>query len=120
MEERRRCARWQVNKEASIKVEDREMPFDCCVEDICLRGVKINSEQKLYNGAHMTLNIPLSQEFSLNNVEASVAWSNASEGQNSYGLHFTKITDFNKENLFRFIHKYLHDQLCQQWWKGLK
>jgi hypothetical protein len=118
MEERRQCGRWQVNYLASVKLQGQDNPFECKIEDVGLKGLKIHSSQELNQDSPLALSIALDDEFSLD-IEASVTWSNTQE-DNIYGLYFTKIKDMDKENIFNYVSMNFPELIKQQIWKGIK
>ena len=38
---------------------------------------------------------------------------------NSAELYFSKIKDFDKEQIYQFIHKYYPEQIRAKWWDGI-
>ncbi|PIP20866.1 MAG: hypothetical protein COX40_02465 [Candidatus Omnitrophica bacterium CG23_combo_of_CG06-09_8_20_14_all_40_11] len=118
MEERRRFVRWQVNRQASVKLRDQDNPFDCKIKDIGLKGLRIYSPQELKKDSNLALSIALGYELSLN-IEASVAWNKAVGADNICGLYFTRIRDIDKEKIYEFVRKNFPEQIEQQLWKGV-
>lgn len=118
MEERRGCARWVINKQASLKLHEDEHSYACDVEDISLRGARIHSSQKINKNTNIGINIPLDDEFFINDLEAEVVWSQSLENDNIYGLHFTKIKELDKEIVYNFIKKHFFKELQRHWWEG--
>lgn len=116
MEERRRFTRWQIGKQARLKVDGNDAPVDCYIADVSLKGLQLRSPRQLEQGIPIKLNIAISYEFMLN-VEASVAWHRVSNEDNIYGISFTRIRDADKEGIYRFVHNNFPEQLTQQWWK---
>jgi hypothetical protein len=118
MENRRSSARWEVGMWAKVKLKENEIPVDCHVKDISFKGLKLMMPLKVESDTHIGLTIILSEEFHFT-VEAWVTWHHVMEEHNYYGIYFTKIRDADKEKIFRFIQRYLPEQLRQEWWKGI-
>ncbi len=115
MTERRQLNRWQVDKEAKVKLEGAEAPASCSLKDINLKGAQISLAMKLPRDAFLKLNLVLTADFILN-VEVWVVWHKGIDGYNIYGFYFSKIEDQDKDKIYQFIRKFYPQQLAQQWW----
>jgi hypothetical protein len=118
MEERRQCGRWQVNNLASVKLEGRDTPLVCKIEELGFKGLRIKSPQELKKDSILALSIALDNEVSLN-IEAAVVWSNTQGTDNICGLCFTKIKDKDRGHIYRYVHRNCREQLKQQMWQGV-
>lgn len=116
MEERRQCGRWQVNKTAIIQLEGEGNPFECKIEDVSFKGLRIRSPQVLNEDSDIALNIVLDNDLFLN-IEAAVAWSNRQEAERTYGLYFTKIKDKDRENIYRYMYDNFQEELKRRAWE---
>jgi hypothetical protein len=118
MQERRRLVRWQINSPATVQLEGQGNPFDCNIEDINPRGVKMRSSQEWKKDNNLALNLALSPELSLN-IETAVVWNKAQGTDNLCGLYFTRIKDTDRERIFGFVQENFPRQIGAQFWKGL-
>lgn len=119
MQERRRCIRWQIDRQAQVKLEAAPSPVACTIHDINFKGARISLKEELSLDKPLKLNIDLSREFSSFGLEAWAAWHKTIDGYNLYGLCFTKIRDLDKEKIYQFIREYFPEKINQQWWKDL-
>lgn len=118
MEQRRRFTRWQVDRQAKVKLEGAETFIDCKVKDISLKGSMLASALKLPQDVFLRLSVVLSEEATLE-LEVWVVWHKSVDGHNLYGFYFTKIKDLDKEKIYQFIRKFYPQQLTKQWWPDL-
>jgi hypothetical protein len=116
MEVRRRFARWKVGLPAQIKLTGAERFVTCHVDDISMMGVKFSFPLKLPEDKFIKLTLALSDSFVLN-IEAWVGWHKYNEGVNTYGLFFTRITDSDKEKIYRYITEHHREELEKAWWQ---
>lgn len=118
MGERRECGRWQIDRLASVKLQDQYNPFDGKIEDISFKGLRIHSSQELKKDSNIALSIVLDNESSLN-IEASLAWDDTQGANNIYGLYFTKIKGEDKEKIYEFVRENFLEQIKQRPWEGV-
>ena len=119
MQDRRRFVRWQIDREAQVKLEAAQPPAACTIHDINFKGVRISLKQKLSLDKPLKINMDLSREFSSFELEVWVAWHKTIDGYNLYGLYFIKIRDLDKERIYQFMRGYFPEKINQQWWKDL-
>lgn len=119
MQEHRRFVRWQIGRQAKIKLLGREACADCQVEDISYKGLKVSSAERLEKDKYINLTLLFGDEMALN-VEAWVAWHKTVDGHNIYGLYFNRISDPDKEKIYQFIRKNCPNQMSRQWWQLAK
>ena len=119
MEVRRRFARWKVGLSAQMKLAGAEKFVTCYVDDISMMGVKFSLPLKLPEDKFIKLTLALTDTFVLN-IEAWVGWHKHSEGVNTYGLYFTRITDSDKEKIYRYITENNHEALEKVWWQDFE
>lgn len=117
MQIKRRYVRWQINRQAKIKLEGSADSFDCQLMDISLKGMQVSLAQKLPKDKFLKLSISLSDEFSLDIIEAWVAWQKIKGGHNLYGLYFDKINDSNKDKICQFMRVNYPQDLDKQCWQ---
>ena len=119
MEIRRRFARWKVGLPAQMKLAGAEKFVNCHVEDISMMGIKFSLPLKLSEDKFIKLTLALTDTFVLN-IEAWVGWHKHSEGVNTYGLYFTRITDSDKEKIYRYITENHREALEEVWWQDFE
>lgn len=115
-ENRRSVVRWQINKQAELKVGDRDNFVSCQVKDINLKGIKITTDEVLRKDKFFKLTLALSSDFTLD-VEVWVVWHRVIEETNIYGLYFNKIRDSDRENIYQFMHRNFAQEIYRQWWQ---
>jgi len=125
MQDHRQAIRWRANWQAKIKLEaagsDITKDFtNCLIYDITLRGLRVCLPQKIEVDSYVKLSLVLSEDCLLDNLEAWVVWHKIIDGNNVYGLYFTKINDPCKEKLYQFTRSNFHEQMDKQWWKGIE
>lgn len=118
MQTRRRFVRWLVNREAKLQLPESEECVGCRVNDINYKGARVTSTAELKKDRYISLSLTLSEGPVLI-LEVWVAWHKIIEGHNIYGLYFSKIRDFDKEQIYRFISKYYPEQIEAKWWGGI-
>lgn len=118
MQDRRRITRWQIDRPAQIKLEGAEVFAEVKVLDINFKGIQISLKIKLPKDTFLNLKIVLSEEFSLD-AEAWMVWQKTVDGHNIYGLYFSKISDSDKEKIYKFVYNNFPQAITKQWWQGL-
>ena len=117
MQVKRRFNRWQLNKEAKIKLQGAENFINGIINDISFMGAKITLPIKLPPDTFLKISIALSGENILN-VEAWVTWQKTIDGHYVYGLCFTKISDPDKEKIYRFVYQCMPGEIQKRHWEG--
>ena len=120
MPERRQITRWQVNREAPLRLEGAAAPITCTVHDISFKGARISLAQKLAKDTPHRVSLTLCDEFACLNIEMWVIWHKTVIETNVYGVYFTKIKDSDKENIYKFMRKYFPTEINKQWWQEQK
>ena len=115
MQERRKLTRWRINKASKIKLEGAVASADCLIRDINFKGLQIVLGLRLAVDTYIRFNLQLSENHSLQ-CEAWVAWHRHTDGHNVYGLLFTKITDKDKENIYKFVYNNVPQEISRHWW----
>jgi len=118
MQDRRRFVRWQIDRQAKIKLEGAESFADCHIKDINLKGLQISLGLKIQKDTFLKFNLYLTEETSFD-IEVWMVWHKSIDGVNIYGLYFTKIKDSDKEKIYQFTRRYFSKEINKQWWKGL-
>jgi hypothetical protein len=116
MNERRNIPRWQINRQAKVKLEGAESFTDCQVKDINFKGIQISLGLKLQKDSFLKLCISLVEDYILD-IETWVVWHKTIGDSNTYGLYFTRIKDNDKEKIYRFVHKFCPEQIKRQFYQ---
>ena len=116
MRERRKISRWQINKPAKIKLEGTEVFIDCLLKDINFKGMQIALGAMLKVDNYVKFTLVLSEGCALECV-AWVAWYKSIDTRNIYALYFIKLTDTDKEKIYKFIHQNVPEVISRAWWK---
>lgn len=119
MDNRRRFNRWQIDRQAKVKLEGAETFMDCTVKDIGLKGLMVSLGLKLHLDTFLKIILVLAEETILE-PEVWVVWHKSVDGHNLYGFYFSRIKDPDKEKIYQFIRKFYPEQLTKQWWAGLE
>lgn len=117
MPDRRRIARWQINRRTKVSLEGMVDDIPCTVSDINFKGTKISLKEKLAPDTLLKMNIKISEQFSLM-VDAWVAWHKTIDARNVYGLIFTKMRSQDKDMIYRYMRQHFPDQVNRRWWQG--
>ncbi|OQB12535.1 MAG: PilZ domain protein [Candidatus Omnitrophica bacterium ADurb.Bin205] len=115
MQERRRLTRWRINKASKIKLEGAVVSADCLIRDINFKGLQIVLGLRFAVDTYIKFNLQLSENNFLE-CEAWVAWHRQSDGHNIYGLLFTRLTDKDKENIYKFVYNNVPQEISRHWW----
>lgn len=118
MQEHRKLARWQINRQARFNIN--QTPPDaliCHVKDINYKGISVVCESKLPQDTAFRLYFKFSDDCAFD-AEAWVVWNKVSGGINHYGLFFTRLKDVDKEKIYKFINSYCPQEVVQKWWPG--
>ena len=115
MQERRKTARWKINREGRFRLEGSSADAACHVVDINFKGIQLTLDFKLPIDNYVKFNVMFSSEFYLN-VEAWVAWHKVIGNCNVYGLYFTKINDRDKERIYKFVYNNVPQEVTKYWW----
>ena len=113
MRNRRHTKRWQINRETKVKLAGAQAFAQCFIKDINLKGLQISLRLKLPQETFLKLNLILTDEFNLK-IEAWVVWHRNIGGFNVYGLYFTKINEQDKEKIYKFVYKYLPQEISKK------
>lgn len=116
MYDRRRLNRWQLGRQAKIRLEGQDDFTDCYLSDLNFKGLRLACAHKLERDKYAKFTLELNEEFSFE-VEVWVAWHKAFENRHLYGLYFSKIKDSDKERIYQFIQRYFPQRIKQLWWQ---
>ena len=116
MNERRRVPRWKITHECKLQIEGEDDRCSCQVFDLNLKGAKLISASLLKLASPAKLILYLDAGCTIK-PEAEIAWHEAAGGRHIYGFKFHKITDADKEKIFRFMRGTYLDQFNQMTWK---
>jgi len=115
--DRRHIFRWQINRQAQLKLEQAVDEALCRVKDISCKGAGVILGVKLPQNTAFRLNLKLAQDCSFE-AEAWVVWAKAIGGINHYGLYFSKIKDADKEKISHFVNTCCPNEVTQNLWSG--
>jgi len=116
VKDRRHYIRWEINKNAKLKLADSRAFIPCQVKDVNLKGIQIALRMKLPQETILKMSIALSEELILD-VEAWVAWHKTMNGFHLYGLCFSKIKNQDKEKIYKFVYKSFPQEATRKWWR---
>jgi c-di-GMP-binding flagellar brake protein YcgR len=102
MLERRKFARWQIDKDAKMSLGISTDQFDCHVKDISYKGLKVVMDRVLPPSRFVEMTLDFPQNFELN-IMAYVAWARAEQGRNMYGVFFSRIMDADKDRIYQYM-----------------
>lgn len=113
----RQTIRWQVNRDALLRLDQRQDLLDCHVNDINYKGLQVCVNEELAHDKPLKFNIVLSDDYSLD-IESRIVWRKRIADSNVYGIYFTRIKDRDKEKIYQFVRKFSPKELSKQWWQG--
>jgi hypothetical protein len=116
MHDRRKLTRWCTNKEAKLKLEGAESFIEAHLLDINFRGIQISLRPKLPKDTTLKFKLVLAGGFELH-VEGWIVWHRTINGHNIYGIYFTKLTDHDKEKIYKFVYQHAPHEISKLWWK---
>jgi len=117
MDNRRRFARWRIDRQVRVRLEDAPTYTKWIVQDISFKGLRAYVGLKLHLDTFLKLDLVLNDETILE-LEVWVVWHKSVGGRNLYGFYFSRIKDPDKERIYQFVRKFYPQQLSQQWWIG--
>ncbi len=103
--EQRRFSRWHIDRFSQVRLEGAQECSDCRIKDISFKGVRIVLQYKVNVDTFLKLKIYLSRDCNIE-VDAWVVWYRQVAGKNVYGIYFSKISDSDKEKIYKFILEY--------------
>ncbi len=117
IKERRSTNRWRVNRPCSVKLEGAEGFATCTLKDINLKGMRLGMGMRLPKDTFLKLSL-CCHETCMLDVEVWPAWQKSVSGGYQYGFYFAKISDEDREKVFRFVRDYYPKLIEQRWWQG--
>ena len=114
--EQRKFTRWQIHHQAKVQLEGALAPADCHLRDISFKGVGIVALPKLPVDTFLKLKLCLSQDCAFD-VEVWIVWRKTIGNANSYGLYFSKISDSDKEKIYKFMLHNFSQLVYNRWWE---
>jgi len=118
MQIERHFSRWQVKRQAKVKLEGASNFINCQIDDISFSGIKICLLRAFPKDTYLKFSLVLSHDFIFDIIEAWVVWHKTVDSYNVYGLYFTKIKDQDKEKIYQFLHKYAPEQVSKKCWES--
>ncbi|MDO8662091.1 MAG: PilZ domain-containing protein [Candidatus Omnitrophota bacterium] len=118
MEEQRCAARWKINQEADLCVDEGIKSIPCVVEDISSRGMRVSLGKDLFPDVFANFNLTLSDDFTFN-AGAQVAWAEKIYEKNVYGLSFSRIEESTKNRICRYVQDNFPTEMTKQAWSGI-
>lgn len=118
IKERRLARRWNTNYQAQVAFGTGKEFVPCQVKDINFKGAQLAVAENLEKDIFKKMTLMLSEDISLE-IEFWLAWAKKSGQQHIYGLYFTKITDSDKEKIYKFVYQNYRQEIGKEWWKGL-
>ncbi len=115
MGEQRGAGRWEIGRQAKIKLAGAYAFAVCHIKDLSFKGVQITLRIKLAQDTPFNFSLSLAEDLILD-IEGWVAWEKTIDGYHLYGLNFTKITDKDKDKIYQFIHRDFSRQVQSKWW----
>ena len=116
MDERRQLPRWEIKKEAKVLLSQEQVPDNCMIEDMHLKGMCVSFKNRLPQEKPLRMSFSIGDDPEFIKVEADVPWDKEDQGRYVYGLSFTKITDLDKEKMYAYINANCYDQFRSKWW----
>ncbi len=118
MRERRLVARWCINYQTQVAFGPSRDFVPCQIKDINFKGVQLAAQENLEKDVFKKMTLKLSTDISLE-IEFWLAWVKKVGNQHIYGLYFTKVSDSDKEKIYKFVYHNYPQEMLKEWWKGL-
>ncbi len=118
MRERRLVARWSIDYQTQVAFGTSGEFMPCQIKDINFKGVQLAAAENLEKDTFKKMTLMLSPDIALE-IEFWLAWVKKSGHQHIYGLYFTKISDSDKEKIYKFVYQNFRQEMAKEWWKGL-
>jgi len=116
MPNHRRAGRWEVNRQAKMKLSGAYAFVDCNLKNLGFRGMQIVTRAKLpAQGLLFQFSLSLASDIVLS-IEGKVVWQQVINGYSIYGVYFNKISDKDKEKIYQFVHRDFSQQVQNTWW----
>lgn len=105
MNEKRQNIRWRINRKVSLDLAGAGLASGgCLLGDIGMGGVRISSPQRLPAEGSLNINLALTENIVLENLQATVAWRRETGDINTYGLCFREIEGIDKDRICAFVY----------------
>ncbi|MBF0569646.1 MAG: PilZ domain-containing protein [Candidatus Omnitrophica bacterium] len=114
MLERRKTHRWQIMRDARVKLDGEVRSVDCYIRDISYRGMQIASAFRLPQWPNLKMNVEIDNSLLLT-LEAAVPWRKGEAGDYVYGLSFNRIRDEQKNEIYEYVCSHFPLQIKEQW-----
>ena len=119
MEDRRVIPRWQIGRDARVKI-GRAYGFEhCLVEDMNLKGMRLSLNRLMPAEPSIRLELALEEDCQVA-VEVRAPWKKEIGGRFIYGLVFTKIRDEDRDQIYQYLSNNFRGQFQEKWWVGAK
>jgi len=115
MDERRQLPRWEIKKEAKVWLPQTQEFSHCVIEDLNLKGMCVSFNRQLPQEESMNMSLALEGNFDLMKMEVQLPWAKEDQGRFVYGMSFSKVTDIDKERLYRYIINNCYEQFKNKW-----
>ncbi|MCU0665674.1 MAG: PilZ domain-containing protein [Candidatus Omnitrophica bacterium] len=117
MQEGRQLTRWQIKRNIKIKLDNTAPSvYEGVLKDLNLKGMQVVLDARLPYQRLFKMQLSLSDDIILN-VDAWIIWHRLIDGENTYGVYFTKISDQDKEKIYQFLRADFPQQVDRKWWK---
>jgi hypothetical protein len=110
MHDFRKTPRWHINHKAKIRLEGALYDAHCHIKDINFKGMQVILGLKLIPDKYINMRLILSPGIYMD-IQVWVAWHKTIDGRNTYGLYFSKISDADKEKIYKFVYKNVPDKI---------
>jgi len=118
MDERRSVARWQINKEVELILNEGVNVTPCIVEDISTKGMRVSLNKNLFPEVFSNFNIALADKLTFH-AGAHVAWCDNTCEKNIYGLMFNRIEEPAKERICQYVQDNFPNEMTKHLWRGI-
>jgi hypothetical protein len=93
MDERRQLPRWEIKREAKVRLLQTQGLNHGIIEDMHLKGMCISFDKQLLPQEPVRISFAIGDSFDFIKVEAQIPWSKEEQGRYVYGLLFSTIND---------------------------
>ena len=116
MYKKRKLPRFSTKKKVKVFIPQTEGLNRCVIEDIHLKGMCVSFKSKLPPQQFVKMSFSIGDLFEPICIEAQIIWEKENEGKYIYGLLYSKISDYDKDRIYKYLNAIHYDQFKSKWW----
>ena len=116
MDKLRELPRFSIKRKVKVCIPQTDGLNRCVIEDIHLKGMCVSFKKRLPLQQSVTMSFTTGDFFEPIRIEAQILWENENQGRYVYGLLYTKISDYDKDRVYKYLNAIHYDQFKDKWW----